>query len=201
MTARLDDAFAGTLALARGDRDWDRRLPMSAEAVFGSFWAMALAVPAIAVFVEAVRRAALANPDAAELVRADAPIVFVGANVLAALLSWTASLLVLGQLASRSGEGWRISPLVVGYNWSRLIVNLVGGLGGALAIMAGAGAGTVIALTSLVLFGLTIWLDIGVVRHGLGLTLGRTIGALAFVLLARVVASAVAELIGRVITA
>ena len=180
--------IAGTWSLARGERGWEDRMPMDAGAVFTSFWAVPLALPAVAVTAYAGRQAVRASGAEAALEAAAATAVPI--NVAAAIASWALSLLVLVQLANRPGEArvaaWRVSPLIVGYNWSRLIVNGVAGLG-ALVILA-TGAWPVLSLTGLVVLTLTVWLDVGVIRHALALTPGRTAGALAFVLLARVLA-------------
>ena len=187
--------LSGTLALARGDADWTDRLPMDANAVFASFAAVPLSLPAIALFNEAMRRLAQTMPEAAEAAAGISPATFLIANLVSAVLCWAASLLVLAQLAQRSGAGWRVSPLIVGYNWSRLLLNLVAGLGAAVAVLTG--AGPVVALVALVVLGLTVWLDVAVIRHALGLPVGRALGAFAMVVLARGVATATVDLAAR----
>lgn len=189
--------IAGTWALIRGEADWQERLPMDAGAVFGSFWAMALALPAIALFTETTRQAALATPEAAAMVENSAPVPFLILNVLAAYASWGLSLFVLVQLASRSGAGWRVSPLIVAYNWSRLLMNLVIGLASAAAVVTG-GLTAGLALIGLIALVLTLWFDWRVLGQALSLTPGRIAGALAFVLLARAAASLLVSTVGGV---
>ena len=189
--------LGGTWAMIRGKPDWQDRLPMDAGAVFGSFWAMALAFPAIALFTETTRQAALVTPEAAEMVGDAAPVPFLILNLLAAYASWGLSLFVLVQLASRSGAGWRVSPLIVAYNWSRLMVNLVIGLASAAAVLTG-GLTAGLAIIGLIALVLTVWFDWRVLGQTLSLTPGRIAGALAFVLLARAAASLLVSTVGGV---
>ena len=175
--------LAGAWSMARGEPGWEERLPMDAGAVFASFLAVPLSLPAVVLTSELGRRTQATLPGAGEAALAQSPGLFALASVLAAILSWAASLLVLTQLARRGAEGWRISPLLVAYNWSRLLLNLVAGLGAAAAVATG--VLSISAATGAVVAGLTVFLDIGVIRHALGVPLGRAIGAELMVVLAR----------------
>lgn len=185
----------GTLAMARGLPDWRERLPSSQAAMFGSFWSMALAAPAILLLTEVTRQSLVATPEAAELVPTLDRMSLLTSNLFAAVLSWMGSLFVLIALAERSGTPSGVRALVAGYNWSRLIINVAGGLSAAL--MVATGALPMLPVIALALLVLTVWLDFGVVRQGLGLTTTRAVGALAFVMVARVVANLVVTVIGR----
>ena len=181
MTMR--EGVAGTMALARAEPDWEERLPMDAGAVFASFQAVALSLPAIVLAAEAARRALVALPEAGEAVAASSPVFVVVGSVVGALASWAASLFLLTRLASRSGKGWRVSPLIVAYNWSRLIANLILGVIAAAAILLS--AWPIMAFAGLVKMILVLWFDLMVVRGSLALTTGQAAGAVAMVLLAR----------------
>ena len=185
--ASVTAGLSGTLALVRGEAGWEDRLPMDAGAVFGSFWAVPLSLPAVVLASEAARRAVLASPDAAAMLAEARPGVIAASAVLGALLSWGASLFLLTRLAARSGAGWRVSPLIVAYNWSRLLANLVLGAIAALAVATGAWA--IMLLAGVVKAILVLWLDVQVVRGALALTAGQAVGAVAMVLLARLVAT------------
>ena len=175
--------MAGAYALARGAPDWRDRLDMSAPAVFASFWALPLSLPAVILTSELGRRTQVAAPGSEAIALAQSPGLFAVASALAAILSWAGSLLILLTLARREPEGWRISPLIVAYNWSRLILNLLAGAGAALAVAAGAMA--ISAVVGAVVAGLTVWFDLGVIRNALGVPQGRAIGAELMILLAR----------------
>ena len=59
----ITDAWLAAWSMAKGDPTWTERLDMSAPAVFRSFWALALAVPAFLVGLTAQRRVLLAQPE------------------------------------------------------------------------------------------------------------------------------------------
>lgn len=178
--------MASAWAMARGEPGWEARTDMSVGGVFASFWAVSLALPAIILTSEVGRRAQLEQPGATGLPLSDGPLLFAVASVLAALLCWGGSLVVLAALARRASDGWRVSPLIVGYNWSRLIVDLVAGLGAAIAV--GTGLLPVAGVFGAVSGGLRLFLDLGVIRHALGIALGQALGAYLVVLLLRFVA-------------
>ena len=188
---RVARGMASAWAMARGAPGWAERTPMDASAVFASFWALPLSLPAIVLTHEVARRLQAARPGQEEMaVLLESPMLFGAAGVAAALASWAASLWVLTTLARRGSEGWRISPLLVGYNWSRLIVNLVAGLGAGLGVATG--QPILFSLVSPVVGGLTLFLDIGILQRALALPLGRALGAVMVVLLARGIAGALA---------
>ena len=184
--------MADAWTLARGAPGWASRLDMSAGAVFGSFWAVPLSLPAIALVHEVQRRAQLQEPGFADALANVSPVLVGVAAMVGALGAWAGSLLVLTALTRRSAsvEGWRVSPLLVGYNWSRLIVNLVAGLGAGLGVATG--QPILFSLVSPVVGGLTLFLDIGILQRALALPLGRALGAVMVVLLARGIAGALA---------
>ena len=179
----MTEGIAGTMALARAEPDWEERLPMDADAVFASFQAAALSLPAIILSAEAARRALVALPEAGDAVAASSPFFVVTGSVVGALASWAASLFLLTRLAARSGKGWRVSPLIVAYNWSRLVTNLILGVIAAAAILLS--AWPVMAFAGLVKVILVLWFDLMVVRGSLALTTGQAVGAIAMVVLAR----------------
>jgi hypothetical protein len=187
----ISTGLSGTLAMARGKGDWEERLDMSTRAVFVSFWAMPLSLPAIILSNELVRRVQLTS-DAPPFVAMPGPVLGAVVAVAAALLAWSASLFVLARLAHRTGAGWRVSPLLIGYNWSRLIVHLVSGLGAVLVVLTGQPfLQGPLALGAVVL---AIWLDYGVVRRALAIGLGPTLGILLMLFLARALAVIVTAL-------
>ena len=188
-------SMADAWTLARGAPGWEGRLDMSAGAVFGSFWAVPLSLPAIALVHEVQRRAQLQEPGLADALASVSPVLVGVAAMVGALGAWAGSLLVLTALTRRSAsvEGWRVSPLLVGYNWSRLLANLVVGLAAAVAV--GTGVLPLYAVGAAFGAGLALFLDIGIIRHALGLTLGRALGVFLVVLLARGVGMTLSGLI------
>ncbi|WP_183816021.1 hypothetical protein [Parvularcula dongshanensis] len=169
--------MAGTFAMARGEGDWEERLDLTARGVFASFWAIPLSLPAVMLIGEVARQVQLSRTDEALA----GPAVTATLQVVATVLSWSATLFVLAKLASRGQEGWRVTPLLIGFNWSRLAVNLIAGLGAAAAVAA----------STPLLFGpfallatvLSVWLLFGVVKRSLDTKTGPTIGVLAVVFL------------------
>ena len=186
MTGRpgVAGGIASAWSLARGEPSWQDRMDLSANAVFGSFLAIPLALPAIVLSSEVARRTALTLPGVDAALYGSAVIAGVF-GVLGALLSWGVSLFVLVSLVRRTADGWRVSPLIIGYNWSRLVADLILGLGAAAAVATGV-LGIALAAGA-VSQGIRIYLDVGVIRHAVGITLGQAIGAYLVVLLARLV--------------
>lgn len=173
----------GTLALARGEPGWEERLDLTPSGVFASFLAVPLSVPAVILSGEVGRQLRVGAAADAAL---PGPVVTAVAGLVGMALAWGAALFILARFAGKTGEGWRVSPLVIGYNWSRLIANLAGGLAAAIGLLTGQvsllGAFGLLALV------LAVWLDYGVVKRSLALPLGPTVGILMMLFLARVLA-------------
>lgn len=188
----IASGISGTLGMARGRADWQERMDLSAQAVFHSFWAMPLAIPAIVLVNEVARQMQLAAPGGS-------PGPVPGAGILAAMglastyLAWTAALFILARIAARTGAGWRVSPLIIGYNWSRLIASLFAGIGAALAILLGVPGLSL--LVGFLTFVLAVWLEWGVVKRALGAETGPTIGILVMLFLVRFLAVVVVTIL------
>ena len=169
--------------MLRGEAGWERRLDMSADAVFASFLAVPLALPALLARGEAQRQLAALAPNAPPSPEAAALAVTVGVTML---VSWGFCLVVLGRVAAQTQAGWRVSPLIVGFNWSRLAVNLLGAVlvGAALALRSVPLGG----VAALVVLGVAIWCDYALGRRALGFAPGRAAALVGGLFLARFLA-------------
>lgn len=177
------DGISGTFAMARGETGWAERMDLSAGAVFASFLAVPLCLPAIILQNEVARQ--LQGELLPGMVM-PGPVGAAVLGVLTSLTAWAGALFVLTRLASRAEAGWRVTPLLIGYNWSRLIANVAGGLSAAAGIALGSagilGFGNFLALV------LAVWLEFGVVKRALALDTGPTVGVMMMLLLVRVLA-------------
>lgn len=175
-----------TLAMARGDDDWAERTELSANSVFASFWAIPLAIPAHLLAVEGARRLAIANSF---------PIPEVGAGTYGAtqtismVMAWIVEVGVLASIASRRGAGWKVSPLIIGFNWAVFLSQVAQGLTLGVFLLAGQpGAASVAPLVVAVW---SVWLYWGVIRRPLETT---ALGTAGVILLLLIVSTAVRTL-------
>ncbi len=181
----IGNGIAGAFALARNEKSWSERMNMSADAVFRSFWAMLLALPPHIVAVEGARR--LAIESEAISIPAVSPGVWAASQSVLFVLMWAAELVVLVTLARRRNAGWRISPLIIGYNWSVFVARLGLGLTTGLALISGVAA---LAEFSMVLVAaLSIWLQWGVIRRTLETSVAGTIGVIALLRIVALIVS------------
>ncbi|NNU16128.1 hypothetical protein HK107_07310 [Parvularcula sp. ZS-1/3] len=187
----ISSAISMTFSMAKGDPDWAEKHDMSAEAVFMSFWAVPLAILPHLVAAEGARRILL-EQTVVQVAPAGA-VANAVAQVITLLVSWGVELLLITNLAQRREIGWKISPLIIGYNWSIFISRMAQGLGIGLFLVAGM-AGMAQFATLLVAF-LSVWLRWGVLRRALGTTPMGTVGVIVLLLIVSMAAAVVLSLL------
>ncbi|MCQ8186357.1 hypothetical protein [Parvularcula maris] len=193
---RIADGIGLAFDLARKKPGWEERRDLSAEAVFASFWALPLMIPGHLLAAMVGRQLLVDTPfaEAANL----SPAVTVITQTVTLLLGFGLQLFVLTRLARRRGAGWRISPLIIAFNWAAFAFRTLLGLLMGLSVLIGVPA--LIELGTLIVFGLIIWVRWGIVRETLQTTPMATIGTLVLLvvvsLLAGLVASAIFSVLG-----
>ncbi|MEM9810249.1 MAG: hypothetical protein AAF788_03390 [Pseudomonadota bacterium] len=165
-------AIRGVFAMARADERWTERLDMSAEAVFRSFWAIPFAILPHLLVVEGSRQ--LDQVTGAFSFAGVNPVTHAAVQTVFLLIAWGLQLFVLASLAGKRRAGWRVSPLLIGYNWAIFLSRMMTGLviGVALLIGQPALAGVLI----IGVLGFSLWLEWGVLRRALQTGPGPTAG-------------------------
>ncbi|MEM7740674.1 MAG: hypothetical protein AAF225_07725 [Pseudomonadota bacterium] len=190
----LSSALAGTVTMARADERWRDRLDMSTDAVFRSFWAIPLALPPHLLAAEGARRISV---EAGQYSLASvSPMAYAVSETAGFLIAWGLQLALLVSLARRRGAGWKISPLIIGFNWAIFLTRLGFGLFLGLSLMTG--MGVVAPLTALFVFAFSIWIKWGVIRRTLDTSVMGTIGVLGLLYL---VVIAISILLGSLFVA
>lgn len=195
----MTDAWAAAWSMAKGDPAWSEQLDMSAPAVFRSFWAMALAVPAMLISLEAQRRIIAENPEVMQTdpLTALPPGVYVPLMLLSSLGVWLAELGFLVLIGQRRGVGWKISPLIITMNWTKALLMAVSAL--AITVPLAMSAPALALLGGVGSFALLIYIRWGIVRRTLDFTGKGTAAMLGALVLVAIAASMVARLILEII--
>ncbi len=175
----ISNGASGALSMAKSTDQWAERFDMSAEQVFKSFWAFFLAIPAHLVAVEGTRRLIVNEPTFQGSVAGPGVTAFTETSVF--LIAWGVELALLVSLANRRGVGWRISPLIIGYNWSVFLSRMAQGLALAAAILIKM---PIIATMGILVAGFfSIWLQWGVLRRSLQTTPLGTVGVMGLLVI------------------
>lgn len=104
--------FGGSAQLMLGRTEGLRRLDLSADGFWTSFFAMVVAAPPVALsWIEFER-----SERASHLTEAGTVIIY-AAHALADVLAWVLPVLILMLVAGRTGYSRKIVPLVVATNW------------------------------------------------------------------------------------
>ncbi|MEO1658221.1 MAG: hypothetical protein AAFR65_10890 [Pseudomonadota bacterium] len=187
----ISSAIGGTIAMARADERWTDRLDMSADAVFRSFWAIPLALPAHLLAVEGARRMSV---EAGQYNLAGiSPVTYGVSQTIIFLITWGLQLALLASLARRRGSGWKISPLIIGFNWAVFLSRLAFGLLFGLSLISGV---TMLAeIAAFFVFGFSVWLEWGVIRRTLETSVVGTIGVIGLLSVAVLVTSLILGLL------
>jgi hypothetical protein len=177
----LDDAarqITGAWKMSFAADDWRQSLDRSENAVFASFWAMAMTAPFVVLLSVLSFRAALKLPGAADFAALRTPLpALASADLASFAIEWIAGLAFLLFVARAGGAGARAATLIVGYNWIQPIT-IIAHMP-AIAIMAAtgnAGLGGIFGLPSLALSVALYW---GVLRRGLETGLGQTVALIS----------------------
>jgi len=188
----MTGAWSAALAMARGDDSWADKLDMSAQAVFRSFWALGLAVPAFIVSLEAQRRLLFQEPTSvyAQVIGAMPTMLYFGSFMVIYLVVWAAEMMLLVGVGQRRGVGWKISPLIIIANWLKFIYLATAAIAALFAsvlnVQAFAGFGSTLALATLIYFR---W---GLFRQAMELSPRGAAGMTGAMLVVNIAATAVA---------
>lgn len=195
----ISNGVAAAVAMARAEDDWADRFDFSGEQVFRSFWAIPLALPAMLIVAEAQRRLAVENPvDAvAQTIAAIPPLTLYIMQTLIYLLVWAGEIVALTVLAQRRKAGWKISPLLIGANWSKFAFVLGSGLLTGAAVASG--VVWIASIGGFLAYALLFWLRWGIVRRSMNTTPLATAGVLALLFLVFLAASMLVNLAAAVL--
>ncbi|GGY37515.1 hypothetical protein [Parvularcula lutaonensis] len=185
----IANGVRAAFAMARDEEGWQDRFDFSADQVFKSFWAIGLSLPAIVLSAEVSRQvAASAPPDPfTTSIASISPATLAVSQVLSFSVLWAVELWMLMTLAKRRNIGWKVSPLIISYNWSKFLFAMVVALPLGVSILTGATAlGTLGSTTG---HALLLFLRWGIFRRTLDLTPIGVIGVLALLILAYFVMS------------
>ena len=161
---------------------WEETLDRTVDGVFKSFWAIFLAVPFSFLGFYSARRFAERTPDATESLLAHAPFALVlGIHSVAFLADWGVQLAALIFCARALSIGWRITDVIVGFNWLQLIITMVQSAPYAVLGVTGAldSAKPLFLVTSIFVLAF-LW---GYLRRSFAARISPTIGLMVVVLL------------------
>ena len=192
----VKDGVATLFAMARNEPGWEERYDLSAAAVFASFWAVPLALPGGLLIGEVARQAAAQTPGLEEAASTPA-LPFAIIQLFSLLASWGFGLLVVTRIAARTGAGWRVTPVIIGYNWAFFVVHLVAGLNAALAV--GLGLMPLVSMAALAAIILNVWLLMGVAKQGFAVDTGPAVGIVMMVYLAKILGSLLTSTLGGLV--
>lgn len=183
--------IAAAFGVARNDEGWEDAHDFSADRVFASFWAVALALPAQVLATEVQRQVALRNPQdlVAQTLVSIPHGVLLASQALTFLLVWAAELALLTSLAQRRGAGWKISPLILTFNWSKFLFMMV--FAPLIAAALVTGLGFLAAMGEIAGYSLLLFLRFGIIRRTLDMSAGGAVGVLALLALTFIAVSAV----------
>lgn len=177
--------------MARGRDDWPDRYDMSAEQVFASFWALPLSIPAHLVAVEGARRLLIESTNLP--VSPAAPWAVALAQTLILLASWAAEVGLLANLATRRRIGWKVSPLIIGYNWSIFMSRMAQGLLiGAFMLLS---FPQIAQLSTIFVAAFSVWLRWGVLKRSLDTSTMGTVGVIILLLIVSTAVSLVLSIL------
>ncbi len=183
--------FGAIIAMLRG-RDWEDRLDMTSEGVFRSFWALPLSIP-LAVTANMLTVPLLKlSPTYPDLDIPDLPPAYdAGMQIIQLTAAWIIVLFLLVGLAQQIRAGARITPLIVSYNWSVLLLQGIICLG--VLLIAPTGQFELLILFYLMVTIFWLFVRWRLIRQTLESELAPTIGILVMLFLA-------SQLVGSVIT-
>ena len=195
----LDEAarqMGGAAKMALAAPDWRETLDRSMNAVFASFWAVALSAPLALLATATTMRAARRTADLGESVYANAPFAPLAAIDLAAFVAdWAVNLAILVLVARFIGAGKKAAELIVGFNWITPMVTAIALP--ALAIIAATASTQIGGLVALPTLVLQIALIYGVVRRGLDLSLAPSAGIVALLILSSAIVDGLFDAFAR----
>ncbi|MCI5047953.1 MAG: hypothetical protein MRY59_10650 [Aquisalinus sp.] len=120
--AYIGEQFRAVFAMLR-DEDWRSSLDTTEEGVFRSFWAVPLCLVLVAVSSELAQNLLRSTQD---LDLPDLPLVYGLVLQSVIFLSiWSLTLFLLVGFARQIGATGQVAPLIVSYNWSALLLNLI----------------------------------------------------------------------------
>jgi hypothetical protein len=117
--------ISAVLAMISAKESWRARMDLSADGVFRSFLAIPLSLPFFLLFDKALVRAVLAMPAEQRPDLIETPFLvgeLIQMGIVVAI--WLGSLWILALFAKRLHWGEHIAPVIIGFNWSVLIVQL-----------------------------------------------------------------------------
>ena len=181
----------GVWRMARGDADWRNDMDQSVDGVFRSFWAIGYSTPFALLAFHSAQRAASLSPRYHETIFAKAPApIVVGAEFFGFLVSWGASVLVLGAAARALKATRDAASLIIAFNWSQLLTMAVASVPAAFLAVTGATQFFVgLALPAIAFSFYILW---GVLRRNLSITAGLTISLIALLTLVELLANSMA---------
>ncbi len=177
--AYIGEQFRAVLAMLR-DEDWRSSLDTTEEGVFRSFWAVPLCLVLVAVSSELAQNLLRSAQD---LDLPDLPLVYGLVLQSVIFLSiWSLTLFLLVGFARQIGATGQVAPLIVSYNWSALLLNLINF--GFLALASLTQAVEMLVIFSLGLQAFWFVLRWRLIRASLDSEVGPTLGVVIIIFLA-----------------
>lgn len=172
--AKALSQIKGVWGMAFNREGWERCLDRSLDAVFGSFTALVIAAPLMALNLIGLKALLGAEPGAFDDPLLKAPTAFwVGSNLATIFVDWAAGLCAVLAASRFLGASKRAGDAVIGYNWLQPIAY------GAQTTAVGAGllSGSLAIFSTLIFAAaaLSIAMYFGVLRRGLGLAPGPAV--------------------------
>ncbi|GGE09908.1 hypothetical protein GCM10011390_31220 [Aureimonas endophytica] len=164
--------FQGTIELMQGRSEGLRRLDLSADGFWSSFFALFVALPPMALswieFEDVQREAPVADAG---------PVFVFGAHAAADILAWLLPVALLMALAKWIGLRRKLAPLVVASNWGNACLAWAMAPAELLVIVTGGHslAMIVAVIASLVALGLLVRLIATALGHDMKAAIGITI--------------------------
>ncbi|MHA7871689.1 MAG: hypothetical protein ACX939_05000 [Hyphococcus sp.] len=173
-----------------GAGDWRDDIDRTTDGVFRSLWAIALALPLVALNFMAARRAIANNPMFAETALATAPAgILLTAELVALVIYWGANLGVLLSATRSLKASRRVADVIVGYNWGRLMTVAI--LAAPAAVLGATGNVSIFVVLYLPALALAISILWGVLRQSLSAGVGMTLALLILLMLIEIIINTV----------
>ncbi len=193
--AYINQQLGAVIRIVR-NREWQNVLDMTADGVFRSFWALPLSIP-FAIASHLMTMPVLKNSPNYELLEIPTMPVWytAGLRVVEFLVAWALALFLIAGLSQQLQAGRKVTPLIVSYNWSVLLLQILIFIG--VLFIVPTGAYDILLLHYLVMTMVWFYVRWCLIRQTLESPLAATIGIMVMVFLATYLTSTVITDLGH----
>lgn len=195
--AYIATQWRAVIAMAQDNPAWRDRLDTDTDGFYRSFWSVLLTLPAVVISFNATLRLRDGIPSLAAQDLGMPVGVLVGLQLLTTLLGWAGAVILLGLLARGMKADRQVSPLIVGYNWSEMLIQW---LMAACLLLVSFGPELLVFLV-IGAFIFTVYLRWGVLRRALQANVVQTMAVMFMLFLVQMVTSLVLGAIGDLLFA